>query len=105
MGPLHVQFDLACPIRVGRREGGGGGLSGSIDTYLDKVGSRQAELTVEHRQIAGNAWVVVGIDEGNGLTAAVPGNRVAVVREADGVDSVGVPHLGGTQPRGIRTIG
>src|SRR5262249_35123481 len=64
---------------------------------LAKAGrGRQAEFGVEDLQVAGDVRSVVGIDDGDGLAAAISRNRLAVgPREVDSVKSVGVTNLVG----------
>src|SRR5438270_7218033 len=83
MCPLHVERDLECPaavrVRVAR-------ASGLVDFLEAAVGSRargQCVLGAEHVEVVLSGWIVIRIDNGDGLTRTSRGAARQVVRRFD----------------------
>src|SRR5208337_4296774 len=55
------------------------------------------EGLIEGVEVAEDVGIVVGIDDGDGLTAAVAGDGAVAGLESDLVEAVGMPHVHGLQ--------
>jgi hypothetical protein len=102
VGPFHVQrlfiFPVSfwvswpcriCPWKVVRI---------TVLIHFDKGGwIGQAKLLVELMQVIGDGGVIVGVNNGNGLPAAVGRDIVAIRLERDLINAISVPDLYGSQ--------
>ncbi len=100
MRPLNVQRFFPLPGAVGGAGavGIGGGIIGAAVLRDLGEGGRigQAILCVEDLQVGEGIGIVVGIDDGDGLAAAIADN----IAKHDLIDAVGGADLGGSQRPG-----
>ena len=89
MGPLHIQGDFTGPPAVRR----GQGATAALIEDAEAGRCIEAELAVEHRQVIHDVRVVVGVDDGDGLTRAV--GRHAPAGKTDLIEPVGMANLSG----------
>ena len=80
VGPFDVERNLGRPTGVFRRRPSAHQL---LD--LGEAGRRQAELGIEGGQIAGDVWIVVGVDDGDRLTGTIAHHTA----ELDVVEAIG----------------
>ena len=62
------------------------------DGEVGRVG--KAESAIEGREVANDGGIIEGIDDGDGLAGAVPGD----IAEADVAEAIGGAHLGRREP-------
>jgi hypothetical protein len=89
MGRLDIQGDFDRPAGVGR----GQSRASRFIHLAEARGRRQAVCGIERGQIAANIRIVVGIDDGDGLAAAVDGRAAG---QPNLVEAVSVTDLAGT---------
>ncbi len=103
VGPLDIQFNFAGPALIGGRKARGGSSTGAAHTDFDETsGRRDAELLIEGDEVRGDAGVIVGVDDCNGLAGASGRDRAGLALEADAIDTVGGPKLQRSERRSWR---
>ncbi len=94
MGPFDVEADLEPPALVG-----GGVVGAAVLVYLlETRRGGQAVGRVEGGQVTGDIGLVVGINDGNGLAAAIPLDGAPV--EGDLIEAISLADLAGAIARG-----
>ena len=90
MRPFDVERLLEFPAGVG---------SASGEIQDSEVGVGQLECSIEGLQIGRQGWIVVGLDQGDGLAGAVARHgRACRCSERDGVEAVSMGQLRGSDP-------
>src|SRR5262249_21361674 len=89
VGPFDVEADFQSPAGIDDRIAGPACL-----VALGQAGRRRdAESRIESRQVSGDVRLIVSVDDGDGLSSAIPWDAV----KGNLVEAISMANLGGTE--------